>query len=79
MQLRERLNVEDVNLLEELLVLEGIFFDPNSMEDLEANYEDVTLQTISSLQQAVEELMFTVQEVNEKQCLNSFFSFTFPQ
>lgn len=67
MQLREKLDVEDVELLEELFILEGILFDPNSVEDLESAYEDVTLQTISSLQQAVEELVFTIEEVSNIQ------------
>lgn len=55
-----------MKLLQELFILEGIFFDPNSVEDLESAFEDVTLRTISSLQQAVEELVFTVEEVREK-------------
>ncbi|EEF49791.1 kinesin-like protein KIN-1 isoform X2 [Ricinus communis] len=62
-RLRERLDIEDVELLEELFILEGILFDPNSVEDLESAYEDVTSQTISSLQQAVEELRFTIEEL----------------
>lgn len=65
MQLRERLDVEDVDLLEELFILEGIFFDPNSVEHWESAYEDIISQTISSLQQAVEELKFTVEEVSK--------------
>ncbi|XP_031276558.1 kinesin-like protein KIN-1 [Pistacia vera] len=63
-QLRERLDFEDVKLLEELFTLEGIFFEPNSVEDLELAYEDVTFRTISSLKQAVEELTCTVEELN---------------
>lgn len=62
-QLWERLDFEDVKLLEELFIQEGIFFDPESVEELELAYEDVTLQTISSLQQAVEELSITSTEV----------------
>lgn len=54
-----------MKLLEELFVLEGIFFDPNSVEDLESAFEDVTLRTISSLQQTVEELVGTVEKVRE--------------
>ncbi|KAG8649684.1 kinesin-like protein KIN-1 isoform X2 [Manihot esculenta] len=65
-RLREKLDVEDVELLEELFILEGILFDPNSVEDLESAYEDVTLQTISSLQQAVEELVFTIEELKSE-------------
>jgi hypothetical protein len=33
--LRERLDIEDVKLLEELFILEGIFFDPYLVEELE--------------------------------------------
>ena len=55
---------EDVQLLEQLFVLEGIFFDPNSVEEVESAYEDVTSITISSLQKAVEELVATVDEVS---------------
>ena len=62
--MKESLEVEDVKLLEELFILEGIFFDPYSVEELESSYEDVTLRTISSLQAAVEELVFTVEEVS---------------
>ncbi|KAJ4719518.1 Kinesin-like protein [Melia azedarach] len=60
-KLREKLDVEEVKLLEELFTLEGIFFYPNSVEDLKLAYEDVTLRTIVSLQQAVEELVCTVE------------------
>ncbi|KAK7821513.1 kinesin-like protein kin-1, partial [Quercus suber] len=55
-KLKESLDIEDVKLLEELFILEGILFDPYSVEELESSYEDVTLRTISSLQAAVEEL-----------------------
>lgn len=64
-QLGERLNVEDVKLLEELFILEGIIFDPLSVEE-ESEIEDLTLRTISSLQEALEKLIFTVDEVREK-------------
>ncbi|CAK7340784.1 unnamed protein product [Dovyalis caffra] len=65
-KLRERLDDEDVNLLEELFILEGLFVDLTSVEDLETAYQDVTSQTISSLQQAVEELIFTVEELKSE-------------
>jgi kinesin family protein 5 len=63
--LRERLDEEDVKLLEELFILEGLFFDVTSVEDLESAYQDITSWTISSLQQAVEELTYTVEEVSK--------------
>ncbi|KAJ6397603.1 hypothetical protein OIU77_018588 [Salix suchowensis] len=65
-KLRERLDDEDVRLLEELFILEGLFFDANSVEDEESAYQDVTSWTISSLQQTVEELIYTVEELNDK-------------
>ncbi|KAJ6775338.1 CENTROMERE PROTEIN E [Salix purpurea] len=65
-KLRERLDDEDVRLLEELFILEGLFFDANSEEDVESDYQDVTSWTISSLQQTVEELIYTVEELNDK-------------
>lgn len=63
LQLRERLDVENVNLLEELFIMEGIILDPNSVEDLDLAFEDVTLQTITSLQHMVEDLVCAVEEV----------------
>lgn len=57
------MKAEDVQLLEHLFILEGIFFDPSSVEEVEAAYEDVTTRTISSLQKEVEELVATVDEV----------------
>lgn len=54
---------DDVLLLEKLFVLEGIFFDPNSIDEIGAAYEDVTSRTISSLHKAVEELSTGVEKV----------------
>ncbi|KAF4364960.1 hypothetical protein G4B88_021777 [Cannabis sativa] len=65
-ELQKRLDEEDVNLLEELFILEGIFFDPNSEEELELALEDVTLKTIVSLKQAVEELACEVKELKKE-------------
>ncbi|KAK6163038.1 hypothetical protein DH2020_002879 [Rehmannia glutinosa] len=62
-KLSQRMKAEDVQLLEELFILEGIFFDPNSVEEVESAYKDVTSTTISSLQKAVEDLITTVDEV----------------
>ncbi|XP_057440715.1 kinesin-like protein KIN-1 [Lotus japonicus] len=64
-KLRERLNVEDVKLLEELFIQEGILFDPSSVEE-ELEIEDLTLQTISSLQEALEKLTVTVDELKRE-------------
>ncbi|KAH7840640.1 hypothetical protein Vadar_019576 [Vaccinium darrowii] len=62
-KLREKMGVDDVNLLEELFIQEGILFDINFVEDLESAYEDVRCRTISSLQQAVENLVVTAEEL----------------
>lgn len=43
--------------------MEGIILDPNSVEDLDLAFEDVTLQTITSLQHMVEDLVRAVEEV----------------
>ncbi|KAE8010155.1 hypothetical protein FH972_006545 [Carpinus fangiana] len=65
-KLRERLAIEDVKLLEELFILEGIFFDPYSVEELETGYEDVTLRTISLLQHELEELVPNFEELKRE-------------
>ncbi|XP_073155388.1 kinesin-like protein KIN-1 isoform X3 [Henckelia pumila] len=69
-KMRLRMKIEDVQLLEQLLILEGIFFDPNSTEETEAAYEDVISTTISSLQDAVKVLTIKVEELkNGKEAL----------
>ncbi|GFY94845.1 hypothetical protein Acr_10g0002300 [Actinidia rufa] len=65
-KLTEKLDDEAVKLLEELFVVESIFFDMSSVEAVESAYEDVTFRTISSLQQAVEELLSTVEELKRE-------------
>ncbi|XP_055816792.1 kinesin-like protein KIN-1 isoform X2 [Solanum dulcamara] len=65
-KLRERMTAEDVQLLEKLFVLEGLFFDPNSVDKIEAAYEDVTSRTISSLHKAVEELSTGVEKMKRE-------------
>jgi kinesin family member 5 len=64
LQLRLSLKEEDVDLLEELFMLEGIiFFDPSSVTDLASACQDAANGEISLLMQAVEELKETVEEV----------------
>ncbi|XP_059436038.1 kinesin-like protein KIN-1 [Corylus avellana] len=66
-KLRERLDIEDVKLLKELFILEGIFFDPYSVdEELETGYDDATLGTISLLQHELEELVPNFEEGENK-------------
>lgn len=64
--MRERLDNETVDLLEELFIVEKVFFNLNSKEDAKEAYEDCVLKKISSLQQAEEELALEVEEVNNK-------------
>ncbi|GKV08935.1 hypothetical protein SLEP1_g20505 [Rubroshorea leprosula] len=76
-KLRQRLDAEDVQLLEELFIQEGVFLDPNSTEGLESAYDDIILRTISSLQKAAEDLMFTVEKLRrENKALKSRISDT---
>ncbi|XP_022968709.1 kinesin-like protein KIN-1 isoform X1 [Cucurbita maxima] len=58
-ELQESLDMEHVQILEQLFIQNGILFDPCSIEEPELAYEDVTSQTISSLQLALEELLST--------------------
>ncbi|EYU38269.1 hypothetical protein MIMGU_mgv1a025171mg [Erythranthe guttata] len=62
-KLGQRMKPEDVELLEQLFIMEGIFFDPNSVEEVELAYQDVTSTTILSLQKAVQDLSTTIDEV----------------
>lgn len=63
-QLRLSLKEEDVDLLEELFVQEGIIFDPDAaVPDIDLAFQDVASRQIVSLVQTVEELTETVQEV----------------
>ncbi|XP_022743037.1 kinesin-like protein KIN-1 [Durio zibethinus] len=60
-RMSERLNDEDVKLLEELFIQAGLFVYPDSTEDLESTFQGVVQQTISSLMQAAEQLKSTVE------------------
>ncbi|XP_038879897.1 kinesin-like protein KIN-1 isoform X2 [Benincasa hispida] len=62
----ESLDIEHVQILEELFIQEGILFDPCSIEESELAYEDVTSQTISSLQLVLEELLSTIGELKKE-------------
>lgn len=55
--MRERLDDEDAKSLKELFILEGIFLDANSIEEVEQACEDVSTQTISLLHQAANDLV----------------------
>ncbi|MED6222309.1 hypothetical protein PIB30_063101 [Stylosanthes scabra] len=59
------LNIEDVKLLEELFIQEGILFDLQSVEE-EQEIEDLNYQTISLLREALEKLTSTVDELKRE-------------
>ncbi|KAF0918793.1 hypothetical protein E2562_026169 [Oryza meyeriana var. granulata] len=66
-KLRLSLKEEDVDLLEELFVQEGIIFDPDySVPDIDSACQDAVSQEISLLTQAVEELKEAVEELTDE-------------
>ncbi|KAK1663422.1 hypothetical protein QYE76_051581 [Lolium multiflorum] len=66
-KLRLSLKEGDVDLLEELFVLEGIIFDPDSVVlDIDWACHDATSRQIASLVQAVDKLTETVQELTDE-------------
>ncbi|CAO2169816.1 unnamed protein product [Urochloa humidicola] len=65
-KLRLSLKEEDVDLLEELFLQEGIIFDPNSITDVDLVCQDTASEEISLLMQAVEELKGTVEELTDE-------------
>ncbi|KAK8450744.1 hypothetical protein SEVIR_6G084800v4 [Setaria viridis] len=65
-KLRLSLKEEDVDLLEELFLQEGIIFDPNSITDIDSACQDTASEEISLLMQAVEELKGTVEELTDE-------------
>lgn len=60
-RMSERLNAEDMKLLEELFIQAGLFVDLDSMEDFDSTLQDLVQHTINSLTQAAEELKYTVE------------------
>ncbi|XP_027162679.1 kinesin-like protein KIN-1 [Coffea eugenioides] len=68
-KLKENFKAEDVDLLEQLFILDDFFFDPGSVEEVEAAYEDITVRTISLLQKAVEDLNSKVEELTEQNAI----------
>ncbi|XP_047070817.1 kinesin-like protein KIN-1 [Lolium rigidum] len=66
-KLRLSLKEGDVDLLEELFVLEGIIFDPDSVVlNIDSACHDDAGRQVASLVQAVEELTETVQELTDE-------------
>ncbi|KAF3789210.1 Kinesin-1-like protein [Nymphaea thermarum] len=69
-KLRQYLKEEHVNLLEEMLIMEGIIFDPsNSTEDLESVSEETDGQTISVLSNEVELLLNRVEKLTRENAI----------
>ncbi|KAI3834303.1 hypothetical protein MKX03_030110 [Papaver bracteatum] len=63
-KLSEKMEVEDVKMLEEVLIKEGIIYNLNSIKiDFEPASDDLTSRTITILQQTVEELSSTVDKI----------------
>ncbi|CAM0910803.1 unnamed protein product [Alopecurus aequalis] len=66
-KLRLSLKEEDVDLLEELFVQEGIIFDPDAVVlDIDSACHDAATQQMALLVEAVEELTETVQELTDE-------------
>lgn len=63
-QMKERMSNEDIKMLEEVFIQEGIIFSLDYVEEVETAYEDIVSKTIQSLQQAVDELQLKVKKVN---------------
>jgi len=62
--MKERMSNEDIKMLEDVFIQEGIIFSLDSMAEVETVYEDIVSKTIQSLQQAVDELQQKVKKVN---------------
>ncbi|KAK9161383.1 hypothetical protein Syun_007724 [Stephania yunnanensis] len=65
-KLSEKMKIEDVKLLEELFIMEGIISIQALGADSESVYEDVTLKTITTLQQAVEEQACVIKKLKRE-------------
>ncbi|XP_039121728.1 kinesin-like protein KIN-1 [Dioscorea cayenensis subsp. rotundata] len=65
-KLRENLKEDDVRLLEELFIVEGIFFNPSNTEEFESACDDIIWQTVSALERTVQELRDEVEELNKE-------------
>ncbi|XLS96883.1 hypothetical protein HN51_039618, partial [Arachis hypogaea] len=64
-ELGKRLNMEDVKLLEELFIQEGILYDLQSVEE-DQEIENLNFQTISLLQEALEKLTSAIDELKRE-------------
>lgn len=57
------MNEEQVKLLEEAFIMEGIFYDPNMVRDLDLAYNDATSEIIATIQEKFDELECTMKKV----------------
>ncbi|CAB87801.1 kinesin heavy chain-like protein [Arabidopsis thaliana] len=62
-KMKERMSNEDIKMLEDVFIQEGIIFSLDSMAEVETVYEDIVSKTIQSLQQAVDELQQKVKKL----------------
>ncbi|CAN8280567.1 unnamed protein product [Cochlearia groenlandica] len=62
-KMKERMTNDDIKMLEEVFIQEGVIFSLDSTEDVETAYEDTVSKTIESLQQKVEELQQKVKKL----------------
>ncbi|XP_078442011.1 ATP binding microtubule motor family protein [Wolffia australiana] len=65
-KLRMSLSPDNVRLLEEVLMAEGVLFDPQSTEELEAAVENTVSRCISSMQETIEELNDALEKLSAK-------------
>lgn len=65
-KLQETMDEEQVRLLEEAFILEGIFYDPNMVRDLDSAYNDATSQIISTIQEKFDELECTMKKLTSE-------------
>ncbi|XP_010552747.1 PREDICTED: kinesin-like protein KIN-1 isoform X1 [Tarenaya hassleriana] len=62
-KMKGRMIGEDIKLLEELFILEGIMFDLDTVEEVDTEYEDTVSETIYSLQETIEELQLAIKKL----------------
>ncbi|VVB06732.1 unnamed protein product [Arabis nemorensis] len=62
-KMKERMSNEDIKMLEEVFIQEGIIFSLDSMEEVETAYKDIVSETIKSLEQTLEELQLKVKKL----------------
>ncbi|ESQ43722.1 hypothetical protein EUTSA_v10005951mg [Eutrema salsugineum] len=65
-KMKERMSNEDIKMLEEVFIQEGIIFSLDSMEEVDTAYEDTVSKTVISLHQTVEKLQVKVKKLEAK-------------